>query len=317
MAILIYNYSYCQTNLVPNPSFENISNCPNAASQLSLALPWFEAGTGTPDLYSICATNVDFGVPKNWYGNQLPHIGSNYSGIQCACGDYREYIQIQLSSTLTSSMKYFVSFYVSMADTFAYTSSAIGAHLSIGPLSASNYSPLPFVPQIQNASNNYFDLVNWKKISGSFLAIGGESHITIGNFNSTAATNSMIVNTNTLVYNTSCIYFYLDDICVTTDSIFNETWTSIHEENSYKILNFFPNPASGKLSISTYLPDLPANINCSIYNVIGQKLQDVIININDRFDISKYEDGLYYFKVHLKDRIIIKKVIIKSKNHEN
>ncbi|MBK7816968.1 MAG: hypothetical protein IPJ60_04985 [Sphingobacteriaceae bacterium] len=71
-----------QVNLVPNPSFENVSMCPSALTQISLAAPWFQAGTGTPDLFVACSTNTDVGVPVNLLGNQAPNTGDKYSGIE-------------------------------------------------------------------------------------------------------------------------------------------------------------------------------------------------------------------------------------------
>lgn len=36
-------------NLVPNPNFENYTNCPNTISQIEFAFPWIAPTEGTPD----------------------------------------------------------------------------------------------------------------------------------------------------------------------------------------------------------------------------------------------------------------------------
>jgi len=251
--LLFFHFSKAiigQVNLVPNPSFENVTTCPNNFSQLGFALPWSQAGTGTPDLLSICATNSQVAIPKNELGYQFAHTGNSYSGIICFADDYREYIEVPLTSSLTAGIKYFISFFVSLGDTCANTSSTFGAYLSTTSLSATNYSPIPVTPQIQNSTTNYPNYNDWTKISGSFYSVGGEKHLTIGNFNSTTTTNTMTVNTNTLVYNGQAIYLYIDDVCITTDSLYNEMWTgiSIYSKKNSQI-NIFPNPCSDILNI--------------------------------------------------------------------
>ncbi|MBK7816967.1 MAG: T9SS type A sorting domain-containing protein [Sphingobacteriaceae bacterium] len=198
-----------------------------------------------------------------------------------------------------------------MDDTMAYTSSSIGAYFSTGSLSVSHYSPIPVVPQIQNAANNYFDQITWKKVKGSFYSSGGESYLTIGNFNSTANTNSMIVNTNTMVYNPCCAFVYIDDVCVTTDSLYSETWTSIEtqELNKSKFIKLSPNPASNKLFIQrgNYIN----NLNITIYDLNMKLLLEVVNFKQNELDISSLPLGVYIIKIWNKD-FLDKKLIIKS-----
>ena len=71
----------------------------------------------------------------------------------------------------------------------------IGAHFSVGAVT--NYGNitngywgvLPVVPQVVNPSTNILLATNsWMLISGTFVAAGGEDHVTIGNFLSDPAT---------------------------------------------------------------------------------------------------------------------------------
>ncbi len=65
----ILNYSLCllslsfgeglgeavaQTNLVPNPSFETDSLCPNGGSEIKYASPWYSPTGGSPDYFRPC-----------------------------------------------------------------------------------------------------------------------------------------------------------------------------------------------------------------------------------------------------------------------
>jgi hypothetical protein len=309
--VLVKLSFFGQVNLVPNPSFENVTACPNGFSQLGLASPWSQAGTGTPDLYASCSTSTDVGIPINLYGSQIAHTGLMYSGLQCMCAEYREYIEVPLTNSLTFGTKYFVSFFVSLADTFAFTSSSLGAYLSTGSLSVNNYSPITVSPQIQNGQSNYFTKNLWTKVTGTFNASGGENFITIGNFNSTVNTTSLAIETNTMVYNPNCIYFYIDDICVTSDSSFNETWTGIETQvfNNKAIIKLYPNPTYERLFIKRN--KLIKNLNLTIYNS-KMSVQLEFINLNqEELDISSLSSGIYIVKLW-SENFIQKEIIIKN-----
>src|SRR5580698_4984039 len=109
----------CMSNLVPNPSFEYSTGCPNDFSQTYLAVPWFQPTAGTPDYYNACANTGtgpgSFGVPDNWAGNLNAHTGEAYMGEYVFSIDgYREYIEAPLVSPLTAGHTYSVSFYVAL-----------------------------------------------------------------------------------------------------------------------------------------------------------------------------------------------------------
>src|SRR6185295_11530904 len=72
-------------NLVPNPSFENYSTCPNDLKQIYFAFPWFQPNTylNAVDYFNSCTSNSSIDIPNNWAGYQCPHTGLAYSGISC------------------------------------------------------------------------------------------------------------------------------------------------------------------------------------------------------------------------------------------
>jgi hypothetical protein len=59
--LLVINSILAQ-NLVPNPSFENYTTCPTAASQLYVAPPWTSPTTGGAEYFNICSSS-NVGVP--------------------------------------------------------------------------------------------------------------------------------------------------------------------------------------------------------------------------------------------------------------
>jgi hypothetical protein len=91
-------------NFVPNPSFEEYTNCPEFPSQLSLA-KGRTLNINTADYYNACSS-VLMGVPVISTGFQYP-VGSNaYTGFiprldNLSGQDAREYFGTKLITPLT------------------------------------------------------------------------------------------------------------------------------------------------------------------------------------------------------------------------
>jgi len=220
-------FSFGQTNLVPNPGFEEYKiACPN--NNFINIKNWFQ-GAGSVDIFHKCKSQPPFppgsGVPQNDIGYQFPYNDSAYLGFILYSSiyvngikEYREYIEVKLYDSLKRNYTYCVEFYVSLADTADYAISSLGAYLSIDSISNDCISTclLNYSPQIQNDSLNIItDKQNWVKISGSFVAKGGEQYLTIGNFygdNFTERHLQKISNNNSGWSNYS--YYYIDNVIV-------------------------------------------------------------------------------------------------------
>ena len=57
--------SHGQVNLVPNPSFEEYSLCPDKESQIERVDGWFSPSNGTPDYYNYCSTSTTVSLPTH------------------------------------------------------------------------------------------------------------------------------------------------------------------------------------------------------------------------------------------------------------
>ena len=204
-------------NLVPNGSFEIHSGCPTAPSQATLATGWYSpTQAGTPDYYNACASfTSDLSVPTNpSHSNyQYPITGNAYLGIACRAKfttDAREYMQIQLSNTLTINQCYLISFYANLRNYSDMSCNNIGAYISsnavslTGPSYLLNYTPQAITKNIIS------DTMNWTLIRGVIQASGNENYITIGNFYSDANTNVIITNTST----PNTAYYIIDDVSI-------------------------------------------------------------------------------------------------------
>ncbi len=270
-----------QVNLVPNFSFENKIGCPDTEDQINLAVGWskFSNSSSTPDYYNICAPNTSFGIPQsgNEYQQERRNCGA-YAGLVTFAAsplNYRECIGIQLDQSLQIGQKYFVSFYTAMAQLklgvnyFGIPSNNIGLLLSTHHYNAS--SPVP----INNFAHVYSesiinDSITWTRISGSFIADSAYNYIAVGNFFEDG-------NTDTLNYNCPTCqnfysYYFVDDICLSTDSLYcNATMDILQCTNSISAdevneFNIFPNPVEDILNISL---NKDQNFRVEIYNSLG------------------------------------------------
>ncbi len=205
-------------NLAPNPQFENYAYCPYFFSQVDDAVPWFTPTVATPDYMNSCSSFAPVSVPNNYFGNQTPFSGQGYVGAFVysvygtnPIGGYREYIEAPLLAPLVAGVTYQVSFHVSLSDYSAWAISQLGAHFSTGALlNGYTQGPLNVVPQVVNPAGNPLTSTNgWMLVQGNYTAVGGEDHITLGNFLNDASTTAVpAAGTNALTY------YYYDDVKV-------------------------------------------------------------------------------------------------------
>jgi hypothetical protein len=293
--LLITPFLFAQVNLVPNPSFEVYDTCPNGEGQVNHALGWNINGiNNTPDYYNSCSVN--FSTPQNWSGYQVPFEGNAYCGFYTSFPlypPYREYIGTQLVTPLDSGTKYFVSFYVSLANGVNCGTNKTGILFSTIPYYFDAASPTYLNTSQIFTQNIIIDTLNWVKISGSFIADSSYKYISIGNFFDNA-------NTDTTIWlGTNCVaYYYLDNVCVSTDSLTCNVPDAIYENNSKsKTFNIYPNPATNELNIDCALTD---KIYFELYDLIGAKRKAVTLDIGSltkRIDLTDIDSGFYFYSV--------------------
>jgi gliding motility-associated-like protein len=232
--------SFSQDNLVVNPSFEDLTSCPNGPSELYKAPPWNSVNIGadscsSPDLFAMCnqlpfpfpGMNPPVGVPDNLLGSQDALTGENYAGIIVAealalmgcdampVGNvYREYIHGSLTEPLVAGETYCVQFYVTLASDVKWGSDQMGVYLSDTEVQyefCANPHPLPHTPQLQYTGPPLMNTTDWVLLEWDYVAVGGEQYIVIGNFSD---------DDNTPLYDSNCgsmnpyVYYYIEDVSV-------------------------------------------------------------------------------------------------------
>ncbi len=288
-------------NLVPNPSFEEYDTCPNNWSQCDYVIGW-KTYRINPDYFNLCSQNINFAVPKNFFGFQQPANGNAYIGLYCrAAGftDTREYIGCTLINHLIPGNKYYISFKVNVANTNQCFTNNIGilfstqSYSSIIPAPITNYSHL-------HSSEIITDTLNWTIIKGSFIADSNYQYVMIGNFYDDSNTDTIMVGLN------SSSYFYIDDVCVSIDSLTCNQPNEINEINNKKdLIKIFPNPAKQRIFL---VINEQKGFICKIYNIYGKlyRKYDSPSNI----DVSNFPNGIYIFQINVNEKNIYKKIII-------
>lgn len=211
---------WSQTNLVPNGSFEQISDCPNQYKSVNvdLAYGWY-APFKLAQLFNACDTGA-FGVPTNRYGcYKFAKEGVGYAGIitgvvNSARTSY--YLGVTLSEPLRKNKKYFIRLYAAFSNCNWHPCACDALGLGffheryIKDTVFSTSEILPSIkPVVSNPAGHILnDTVNWMEVSGCYIANGTETDAIIGGFKWS----------KDIVFDTSCLeistgsYYYIDDV---------------------------------------------------------------------------------------------------------
>lgn len=216
--LFCFNVAFSQTNLVANYSFELFTICPTVTNA---ALPnsWYSAGKVKNVGYvNACNPDPAYTIPTNGGGYQFAKTGNGYIGLNFINGlnqNNRNYIQTKLLDSLSIGHCYYFEFFVSLGNEGKYGCNNIGLLLTNSAVYVDTISHpngvLPANPQIINYGNPIVtDTMNWVKVSGVYVAQGGEQYITIGNFKTDAQTSYKQIQPSG--YNGAG--YYIDDVSV-------------------------------------------------------------------------------------------------------
>jgi len=267
------------------------SLCPGNGGEVFKASPW-DCYRNSPDYFNSCATTWAFQTPKNYFGYQKAAQGNSYCGfIAYFNGGFdREIIGVQLTNSLVISQKYYISFKINRADSnflTGYSVNKIGIRMAtIKPSSVTINNSAQFF-----TNNIISDTLNWTKIFGSFVADSAYKHLMVGNFFDDG--NTTIVNDGNGPYS----YYFIDDVCLSTDSVFSQNYnTGIKENINEDSFTVFPNPSDKFINLKGGLT-LPATILNSQGEIIDS-IND--IKNADLIDCSAWPNGMYFLITKIK-----------------
>lgn len=231
ISLLIFASSKSQTNLVPNYSFEDtINDCAVVMTFYSKVKNWYPAKE-SPDYYNTCANPFFYPefstLPNNCRGYQHSKSGIAFGGIGLyyltnqsdSINISSELMGVKLKQPLKPNTCYYGEFYISLSEASDIAMNRIGMLFTQNTYTL-NYQNFDNVsqPQIKWDTTKYFkDTLNWTKVSGSFIAQGGEEYLTIGNFRDGMNVNKQFIARNfTNICNIgnahNISYVFVDDV---------------------------------------------------------------------------------------------------------
>jgi hypothetical protein len=305
---IISSVLFAQINLVPNPSFENVIQCPFAFGIEDYVSDW-KSARETPDYFNSCATWWGASVPTNIYGHQQAYTGNAYIGMLTYRSDssiYTEAASVQLNSDLTLGSTYYVSFKVSLA--LENSTGSMAANNKIGiQFSTTDYFPSNPIP-INNFAHVWTDSIitdtlNWTIIKGSFVADSTYTHLNLGNFFDKQYMDSITYG------GVFGAYYYFDDICVSTDSTLCYQTVGLNEIQSNQFLfNIYPNPVTDYFNVNQPFKE-PYDL--IIYNSLGQQLyqEKNIITNNKTINTTSFTKGILFIIIKTNKQTINYKLL--------
>ncbi|MGV3630860.1 MAG: T9SS type A sorting domain-containing protein [Bacteroidota bacterium] len=290
-------------NLVMNPSFEDtLNDCDSM--HYYICQNWVNPNASTADHYNPTANLMDcwgaiYQTPHTYTGFQQAQHGNSYVGLvlyEPNNSQTKEYAQGFLTEPLVSNQIYHVAMYVNMSDSSNYKTCEIEMAFTDQLIYTTNTASLGLTNKVQLDILDT-DSIDWKLITGSYTANGGEQYIYIGS-NKLNSDLNCIEELSTGFVLTQAAYYLIDNVYVSTLPL------SINEKKfDYKI---YPNPCQNKLNIES-----KSNIfDVKVLDLLGEiKYENNFVNQTNHLEIniSDFQKGIYYLKIN-KNRI--EKIII-------
>jgi hypothetical protein len=269
---------------------------------------WYNTNGATPDFYGSVANNEcyinsyfsnDFSIAGEW---QLPRTGDKYVGLWLADEQSisREYLTVKLISPLLVDTCYYVSGHLVLSNIVTLACDGFGFYFSSDSISDfGNPGVLSVQPQVVNTLGNIItDTLDWTEVSGSFVAEGGESYLTLGNHWTNEMTSLLNVDGTT---GWSVAYYYVDDISVIKCSDLSQV--NIQRQIAF---DCYPNPTNGKITI-----DAPEFDHYELHDSTGRIVAKGVIHDSLILDLSRYEKGVYILTV-MSDQLQKRKKILRQ-----
>jgi len=208
LLLLVANPAKAQLNLIPDPSFEDTTGIVDGAGTTSLKR-WHNLDSNNYycapfSYFSYITQNPPYSLPDNQWCYQNSHSGGGvieFDFIWTANPFWkRSLARTKLKSLLVAGKTYCAKMYVNPCEKYyGYFTDGIAMYFDNGQLDTmatilhDTSGVYTFVnPQVNNPSGNVLsDTMNWVAVSGTFVANGTETFLTIGNFKTDAATTKV------------------------------------------------------------------------------------------------------------------------------
>lgn len=276
-------------NLVMNPSFEDTLNdcdsmhyfiCENWVNPNGFTTEYY-----SPSSYLLDCYGAPYNAPQSFLGYQTANEGLAYLGMMLYnnAGNGKDFSQGFLSQSLVQGQTYHVAMYINMADSSNYKTCEID-------MAFSNQLIYTSGGNMNLANKIIFDIsdvdsIDWKLVTGTYVANGGEQYIYIGS-NTDNGDLTCVEELSTGFTATQCAYYLIDNVYV------SEYPLTLFEIYSPKI-TLYPNPASDKIMVNGVAP----LTEYSIIDPTGKHIESNLFFDNE-IDLTSIENGIYYLKIN-------------------
>ncbi len=207
-----------QINLLANGSFEDTVNC-SIPTQCTLlkAKHWYNPNLATPDVFDTdlegsCGSPM---IPDLGTDYIVPVDGQRLGGaiFWSPNGSTREYLMTVIPEALSSS-HYEISLWYTRKSSHKYAVDHIGIWLGQDSLVEATTALLSVGSQVKlrDSVNEYLtDGDTWTQLVDTFLAVGGEHWLVIGNFEEPDSVNGIMADSSGLW---NACYYYIDDVVI-------------------------------------------------------------------------------------------------------
>ena len=271
-ACLLVGASVGAQNLVPNPSFEDYTECPDFWSQTERATGW-SAYRQSPDYFNACEPTGYWGVPHNVAGFQNAATGNAYCGMitYALPTVYREHVGAELLAPLEPGVPVNISFRVVSASSdlqVGYVASGFGVLFTMQPYYITDQVPLPDRAALF-VDSPITDTVNWMMVSGTYIPDSAYQYIVIGGMFDDALIQVDTFNVNALG---GVAWVYVDDVCVSMDLGECLTGNGFDPQRRSSAIRIFPNPVENALFVEGLDAYTSDNAWIEITDILGRQL---------------------------------------------
>lgn len=282
-------------NLVSNGSFEETCSSEPGAQGYFGATGWYNCNLGTFDIFTQGDPEPACFVLNtgdlNWeeFGEyQSPAEGSNMVGCYSFMPQFclRELIQSRLASPLEEGKQYCFSMKVALSNMSNSACNGLGAAFTVDSITDFSTTCLPafsFTTALQG--DPVTDTLNWTTLSTTFIALGGEEFITIGNVHTDAEIEVVSVEGSTGL---ESAYYFIDDVVLEMC-----TGSSVHDRQKEELV-VYPNPSNGQIN----LVGVESKEIWQVFSITGAIIQE---GFGNQVDVRQLVPGNYL--IRLGDRV--------------
>ena len=120
---------------------------------------------------------------------------------------------------------------------------------------------------------------------------------------------SFFTNGSTCAAGTYVSYYYVEDVCVSTDSLACYTPVNTHELNEGGEIILFPNPFTDMLTVKTGVSEKSELL---LYDIASRKLVEQNFINSITLSVSHFARGIYFYEVKNKNGVIRKGKLVKE-----